>query len=301
MGSDDEDLMQMHKEDTHEEPPAKKRRGRPRTSNDNVTETKPTKPTTRAKKQQAVAETEDSSEKKPTRRGRPRGSSRASQSAEPLATAEAEDMEPEDIQDQENEDPRTSKVAKKPPAKATKAKTKAAPAATRRGRAASVAKSFQTDGEFEFTPSGARHTSAPATQEEIDSSPLARGAARGRKEPEVEETQHHTEPAADLVEESVFPEPTRLSMSPVKNHSRVSMLRNPQDSPRKRKLGADSEQGGDPELRRRLGELTKKHDALEIKYRNLREIGIVEANANIEKLRKQNETVTTGTSYIHSW
>jgi chromosome segregation ATPase len=47
-------------------------------------------------------------------------------------------------------------------------------------------------------------------------------------------------------------------------------------------------------LRRKLGELTKKHDALEIKYRNLREIGIVEANTNMEKLRKQCENITTG-------
>lgn len=300
VGSDDEDLMQMNNEpDTHEEPPAKKRRGRPRTSNDNVTETKPAKPTTRAKKHQAASvEPEALAEKKPARRGRPKGSSRVSQDAEPPATAETEDMEPEHAHDQENEDPRASKNSKKPPTKATKAK--AAPAAPRgrgRGRAASVAK--QTDGEFEFTPSGTRYTGAPETHEEqVERSPVPRVGARGRKEPEVEETQQNTESAAELVEESVLPEPTRLSMSPVKNRSRVSILRNPQDSPRKRKLGADSEQGGDPELRRRLGELTKKHDALEIKYRNLREIGIVEANTNMEKLRKQIETVTTGTSYI---
>jgi hypothetical protein len=306
VSSDDEDLMQMHTkeetEDTHEEPPAKKRRGRPRTSNETVTETKPTKPTTRAKKQQAVsAGTEAPTEKKPARRGRPGGSSHVSQDAEPPATAQTEDMEPENTtQDQENINSRTSKTAKIPPTKATKAK--AAPAATRgrgQGRAASVAKQFQIDGEFEFTPSGTRHTSAPETQE-LEPSPLARGAARGRKVPEVEETQQHSEPAAELVEDSVLPEPSRLSMSPAKNRSRVSMLRNPQDSPRKRKLGADSELGGDPELRRRLGELTKKHDALEIKYRNLREIGIVEANTNMEKLRKQSETVITGMSYNDS-
>jgi hypothetical protein len=297
MSSDDEDLIQMHKEtDIHEEPPAKKRRGRPRTSNENVTETKSTKPTTRAKKQHVAADkTENSTGKKPARRGRPKGSSRVSQDAETPATAETEEMEPEAAApDQENEDPRALKDTKKPPTKATKAK--AATVATRgRGRG----KQLQTDGEFEFTPSGTRHTSAPETREEAtEPSPLSRGTLRGRKVPEVEETQQNTESAADLIEESGPPEPPRLSMSPAKNRSRISMLRNPQESPRKRKLGVDSEQGGDPELRRRLGELTKKNDALEIKYRNLREIGIVEANANMEKLRKQTETITTGMSCV---
>ncbi|KAJ5860700.1 Monopolin complex subunit Csm1/Pcs1 [Penicillium soppii] len=283
MSSDDEDLIQMHKEtDTHEEPPAKKRRGRPRTSNENVTETKPTKPTTRAKKQHVAADkTENSTGKKPARRGRPKGSSRVSQDAETPATAETEEMEPEAAApDQENEDPRALKETKKPPTKATKAK--AATVATRgRGRG----KQLQTDGEFEFTPSGTRHTSAPETREEAtEPSPLSRGTLRGKKVPEVEETQQNTESAADLIEESGPPNLLAFQC------------------PRRRTaLGypcVDSEQGGDPELRRRLGELTKKNDALEIKYRNLREIGIVEANANMEKLRKQTETITTASNEL---
>jgi hypothetical protein len=122
---------------------------------------------------------------------------------------------------------------------------------------------------------------------------VPRAAARGKHDIEVEETQQTAQ--SPFVETSILPEPTRRSMSPQKHRAfRPSLLRNPQDSPTKRKL-ADSEQGGDPELRRRLGDLTKKHDALEIKYRNLREIGVVEANTNMEKLRKQSETITTGT------
>ncbi|KAJ5341562.1 Monopolin complex subunit Csm1/Pcs1 [Penicillium brevicompactum] len=293
LGSDDEDLMQLNKEDPQAEPPAKKRRGRPRTSDESAPETKPVK-STRAKKQPAaVTELEAPAERKSTRRGRPKGSGRASQDAVQAAEEEAEDLEPanDTTQDQENEDPEDSKTTRKP-ARTTKAK--AAPAA-KRGRAparAGAAKKLQVDDEFEYTPKTARQASVPEDNEEQpDPSPVPRAAAPGRRNTEVEETQQIA------VEESVFPDPTRRSMSPHKHRSfRPSLLRNPQDSPNKRK--SDLEQGGDPELRRRLGELTKKHDALDIKYRNLREIGILEANANMEKLRKQNEAITKASNEL---
>lgn len=43
----------------------------------------------------------------------------------------------------------------------------------------------------------------------------------------------------------------------------------------------------DPSLRRRLGELTKKYDALEAKYRQLQEVGTKEAERNFDRLKKQ--------------
>ncbi|KOS40152.1 hypothetical protein ACN38_g9007 [Penicillium nordicum] len=308
LGSDDEDIMRVETTETQEthEPPTKKRRGRPRTSNENVTETKPTKPATRTRKKQAaaaVAEPEPPANKKPARRGRPRGNSRAAQDAETSAQAtEVEDMvsEQEDADNQENEAPLVSKNTKKQPPKAAKA----APARSR-GRPGAVSTKFHTDGEFQFTPSGSRHVSfQDPHKEQAETSPLARAASLGGKEPEVEDSQQNKQPAAELVDETIIneePAHNRKSMSPVKNaRSRLSILRHSQDpSPRKRKFGgADSEQGGDPELRRRLGEMTKKHDALESKYRNLREIGVVEANTNMEKLRKQSEAVTKASNEL---
>jgi hypothetical protein len=47
-------------------------------------------------------------------------------------------------------------------------------------------------------------------------------------------------------------------------------------------------------LRRKVGDMTKKLETAETKYRTLREVGIVEANANMEKLRKQCEATTAG-------
>ncbi|KAJ5373750.1 Monopolin complex subunit Csm1/Pcs1 [Penicillium concentricum] len=306
LGSDDEDIMQVEateEQETHE-PPAKRQRGRPRTSNENVIETKPTKPATRTRKQQAAAaaaEPEPPADKKPARRGRPRGSSRAAQDAETsIQATKVEAMMPEqdDADNQENEDPRVSRNTKKQPPETTKA----APARGR-GRPRAVSTQLQTDGEFQFTPSGSRHVSFQETHiEQADPSPLARAASQGRNEPEVEDSQQ-TEQPAELVDGAIIHEEPAYnpkSMSPAKNaRSRLSMLRNSQDSsPRKRKLGGTDSEQGDPELRRRLGELTKKYDSLESKYRNLREIGIVEANTNMEKLRKQSEAVTTASNEL---
>lgn len=45
----------------------------------------------------------------------------------------------------------------------------------------------------------------------------------------------------------------------------------------------------DPSVRRRLGEMAKKYEALEIKYRDLRNVAVVEAEKNFDRLKKQSE------------
>jgi len=52
--------------------------------------------------------------------------------------------------------------------------------------------------------------------------------------------------------------------------------------------------GGDPALRRRLGEMTQKYENMELKYRDLREIAVKEAEKNFDKLRKQGEEKAKG-------
>ncbi|KAJ5096154.1 Monopolin complex subunit Csm1/Pcs1 [Penicillium alfredii] len=287
--SDDEDLMQVTEndaQDTRDEPPPKKRRGRPRTSHEDATEPKTT---TQAKKQPTSAtskpaQAEAPAAKKPTRRGRPRGSSRAS--VDPDAQARAAVTEDEALDDDENtHDQENEEYTAVKDTKPTRGAKSSKPAPTRgrgRGRAASTTPALQTDGEFEFTPNSTRQ----------------------RDDPQGTGSRHNEEPSIEIVDETILPEdsaPTPyVTSSPVKNaRARLAALRNTQESPRKRKLAnADAEPSGDPELRRRLGELSKKHDALEFKYRNLREIGILEANANMEKLRKQSESVTAASNEL---
>ncbi|KAF3387354.1 hypothetical protein F1880_000131 [Penicillium rolfsii] len=287
VGSDDEDVLQFTENETvshepQEEPPAKKRRGRPRTSAETATTASASAPVRKSAAAQAPNEEEDAAEPKkaPARRGRARGASEIpEQQARMAVPVEVTD---EELNEQENEDPSASKDTKS--TKVTRA-SKTTTAATRgRGRArASTARPVQTDGEFEYTP-----TRALPQQRII----------------EMNETQQTDGPADEIVDESMLDDNQQLapyvSSSVVKNaRMRLATLKNTRDSsPSKRKSSAAAEQGGDPDLRRKIGEITKKHDALESRYRNLREIGVVEANANMEKLRKQCENITTASNEL---
>lgn len=62
---------------------------------------------------------------------------------------------------------------------------------------------------------------------------------------------------------------------------------------------SESEKGvGDPNLRRKLGDITRKFENVDSKYRTLRDVGILEANANMEKLRKQCEATTSASGEL---
>jgi hypothetical protein len=88
---------------------------------------------------------------------------------------------------------------------------------------------------------------------------------------------------------------------PTKNTSRPAVAsQRKQTTVARRRAGSASDTeraGSDPALRRKLGDMTKKFENVDLKYRNLREVGVVEANANMEALRKQCDAATSGMSY----
>jgi hypothetical protein len=57
---------------------------------------------------------------------------------------------------------------------------------------------------------------------------------------------------------------------------------------------SSTERGNDPGLRRKLGDITKKFENLDLKYHNLKEIALTEAHNNFEKLRKTTERRAQG-------
>jgi hypothetical protein len=72
--------------------------------------------------------------------------------------------------------------------------------------------------------------------------------------------------------------------------------RHRQPSLQRRRPGSASDtERSDPALRRKLGEITKKYESLNIKYQDMREIGLKEAERNFERLRKQSEEKTKST------
>ncbi|ORY63094.1 chromosome segregation protein Csm1/Pcs1-domain-containing protein [Pseudomassariella vexata] len=57
----------------------------------------------------------------------------------------------------------------------------------------------------------------------------------------------------------------------------------------RRPMAASDSELNDPSLRRRIGDLTRKYDNLETKYKDLREIGVKEAERNYDRLKQQGE------------
>lgn len=214
-----------------DEPPAKKPRGRPKSS----------------QKEPDPKTTETKDVKKPGKRGRPKGSRTSGEHGE------GKDAHGSAVTSNDELAPSTSKP--KP-----------------RGR---KAESALTDGEFKYTPTRSRKS-------------LEKGKDPERDQPDVvPETQPE-------VGEPILSTPTpRRSLSPTKSgYNRLAIQRALQNSPSKRKPDGE----GDPELRRRIGELTRRCDTLENRYNRLRDVGVVQANANMEKLQKQCETITEGMS-----
>ncbi|RSM08038.1 hypothetical protein CDV31_008341 [Fusarium ambrosium] len=56
--------------------------------------------------------------------------------------------------------------------------------------------------------------------------------------------------------------------------------------------------GGEVSLRRRLGELSKKYESLDMRHRDLREVGVKEAERNFERLKKQAEERTAAANQL---
>lgn len=145
----------------------------------------------------------------------------------------------------------------------------------------------ENDGEFEYTPTTLRVQSKKA----------------GRNNPSTE-LQHaqkivqETQERPIDLDESAFPEDgdaeDEIPQSVFRQASnRGSNSKHPQPFLARRRAGSASDTdraAGDPTARRKLGEITKKLENVDMKYRNLREVGLKEAEANFEKLKAQSET-----------
>jgi hypothetical protein len=125
---------------------------------------------------------------------------------------------------------------------------------------------------------------------------------RGRKpkmniEAEIPETQEpeteiaETQPVdmADIITEEYeqideLPTYNREVISSVQRHQPRNLV-----GVSRRPVSASDSELNDPALRRRIGEITRKYDILEAKYRDLREIGVHEAERSFDRLKKQGE------------
>ncbi|KKY26243.1 putative chromosome segregation protein [Diplodia seriata] len=108
----------------------------------------------------------------------------------------------------------------------------------------------------------------------------------------VPETQDDPDPMD--IEPSIedIPElPETQPLSRPNNRARsVSKQRAPASFRRGGSVLSDAERpGNDPTLRRKLGDLTKKFENLDVKYQNLRDVGVRDAGVNFENLKKSTD------------
>ncbi|KAL4812672.1 chromosome segregation protein Csm1/Pcs1-domain-containing protein [Aspergillus spinulosporus] len=290
IGSDDEDAMQTGADaaQNHDERPTKKTRGRPRSKSAEMK-------TIAEAEIPATQETEATTTRRGTRRGRPKGSRNSGQMA--LDATEDQDgyVRASLNTAAQNTDDVDKTIVPDKPAQTTK------PTRTTRGSArgkkkTAAQKQVETDGEFQYTPTGARQQKL-IEEPEKQSKPTDR-ERRKSVTPASEEDLPDAEPTVqEVVEETIIQEEASEPVTASPEKQRPLSSRASQSSPSKRKSGGD-ERGTEPELRRRLGDLTKKYDTLENRYRNLKEIGIVEANANMEKLKKQCESMANASNNL---
>jgi hypothetical protein len=132
-------------------------------------------------------------------------------------------------------------------------------------------------------------TEAPVKRTKTDAPKSRKRKAVAEPEEEIQETQEDVviDDADEAVEE---PTPKPVVRKGSFSQQNASRTRQQILAGRYRAGSAsDTERTSDPMLRRKVGDLTKKLESLDLKYRTLREVGIVEAEANFDKYRKQTE------------
>ncbi|KAF2098485.1 hypothetical protein NA57DRAFT_75730 [Rhizodiscina lignyota] len=160
----------------------------------------------------------------------------------------------------------------------------------------------EVDAEEEEAPKPAKRERARAPKS--SSNATSRGK-KSKREPSTEPQPHRLipetqpdpmdiEPSIDEVTEiPIEPAPTRaVPCAPSRSRDvrHTSMVRQP-SVPRSRagSVSDPERRTHDPALRRKLGEITKKFENLDLKYKQLKDIGTRDAESNFEKLRKSTE------------
>ncbi|KAI9839187.1 MAG: hypothetical protein M1819_003180 [Sarea resinae] len=146
----------------------------------------------------------------------------------------------------------------------------------------------ESPGSFSQTKSAPKASSVnkkpAATKRKVGAQPV-------KEEKIIPETQPmamDVDDTAGIEEDTIVPiaRPVERSNRPPRAESKQ---RQPAAARRRAGSASDTERGSDPALRRRLGEMTKKFESLDLKYRNLRDVGVKEAEANFDKLKKRSE------------
>jgi hypothetical protein len=166
---------------------------------------------------------------------------------------------------------------------------------------------MERDGEFEYTPTIVRHTktknkpSVPDAQKANASKPQASIERRQHEKviPETQvpmDTEHSGFPNEDEDNDDAVPQSVYRRTNNARNNTHQ---RQPSAARRRAGSASDTDRGGgDPATRRKLGEMTKKFETMEMKYMNLRENGLKDAEAKMVALMAKSQSRAKG-RYFH--
>jgi hypothetical protein len=146
---------------------------------------------------------------------------------------------------------------------------------------ASVVAIKETKSKAAKKPPVSRGKAASATKRQAQAPPS----------PVIMETQV---PVIDIEEDEEVTQNISRAAQPAASHRRSLSRARPIPAQHRRAGSASDTERSDPALRRKLGEITKKYENLNVKYQDLREIGLKEGERNFERLRKQTEEKTAG-------
>jgi hypothetical protein len=193
---------------------------------------------------------------KTTRRGRPPAKDKVVQQVD-------EEAEEEAIVEEPAPKKRGRKAVEKEPApkKETKPKAAAKPRATKRGARANA------------------DVTIPETQEEPE------------LEPEPMEIESAIEEMEEIPESIPLPEPEPVAAPRRAQHASRTAR---QTSAAARRAGSVSDTERDPVMRRKIGDLTKKLEAMSAKYENLKEAASVGKESNFDQLKKKTDQTVKG-------
>lgn len=148
--------------------------------------------------------------------------------------------------------------------------------------------------EVEPSPAVARSSHAPTRGRKAAPKPvMAEARPAQRSKTVVKQTEDVDMTSEDEDEMQVKERAVPRNTS--RNQSRLGSSNN---NIRRRAGSASDSERGDPNLRRKLGDITRKFENVDLRYRNLKDVGISEATANMEKLRKQCEATTQASNEL---
>ena len=162
----------------------------------------------------------------------------------------------------------------------------------------------EKDGEFEYTPTAVRQRRI-AAEKSADNGKTSKhhASAEPQRETVIQETQVPMEVDASAAEVDVDQDDEILPQSVFRrsNNARITPRRRQPPLAKRRAGSASSPERAidDPALRRKLGDMTRRFENVDLKYKNLREVAMKEADTNYDKLKTESDARAKGG--ILSW